>query len=232
MQQVPPDFFDVIIYVITFGLPATLLLTLFGLIVGLVFGTLLALARVYGSRPLQVFADIYVKTLQGIPLLVLLVLFGIGLSFLFTWAGPGLSGMFAAAVFCLGIRSAAYQSQIFRGAIESIDPGQLLAAKAVGMNNFQARRHIILPQAFRLSLPAWSNEYAVVIKDTSLAIALGIPEMMKVSFDIVANIPAVFFVVMIAVTVIYFCFTYPVTHFLGEYMTKRLRDLGLGGGKF
>ncbi len=225
-----PDLLQILQFVVFFGLPATLLLTFLGLLFGFLIGVLLALARVYGAKPFKVFAEIYEKLLRGIPLLVLLVMFGIGLFFLFSWARP--YNMLVAASFCLGIRSGAYQSQIFRGAILSVDPGQLQAARSVGMTSMQATRHVVLPQAFRLSLPSWANEYAVVIKDSSLAMVLGIPEMVKVSFDFSATNPALFFVTMLAVTIIYFCFTYPVTRFLGEFMTKRLRNLGLGGGRF
>ncbi len=232
MLQASPDFLRILEFVLVFGLPATLFLTFSGLVIGFFLGVLLALARVYGNKPLQVIAEGYEKVLRGIPLLVLMVLFGIGLAFLFTWVGRGLPAAFAAAIFALGIRSAAYQSQIFRGAILSVSEGQLLAARSIGMSQLQATRHIVLPQAFRLSLPSWANEYAVVIKDSSLALVLGIPELVKVAFDFTSPNPALFFLTMIVLTLIYFCFTYPVTRFLGEFMSKRLKNLGLGGGQF
>ena len=113
----------------------------------------------------------------------------------------------------------------------SIDPGQMMAAQSIGMNNTQATRHIILPQAFRLSLPGWANEYAVVIKDSSLASAIGISELIYQSQAFTWSYPALFFGIMIIITIIYFVFTYPVTKYVGESMTVRLRKLGLGGGR-
>lgn len=233
MQEAPPTVLEIFQFVIGFGLPATLLLTFFGLFFGFLLGILLALSRVYGTRPLQLISDAYEKILRGIPLLVLLAIFGIALSFLFSWAGRGMPAAMVAGIFCLGIRSAAYQSQIFRGAILSVDEGQMLAARSIGMSSLSATRHIVLPQALRLSLPSWANEYAVVIKDSSLAaFLLGIPDLLKMTFDLTATNPIVFIPSLGIVAIVYFCFTYPVTHFLGEYMTKKLRNLGLGGGKF
>jgi polar amino acid transport system permease protein len=85
---------------------------------------------------------------------------------------------FAAATIVLGLISAAYQSQIFRGAILSLPPGQLKAARALGMSDAKAILFIILPQALRLSIPAWSNEYSIILKDSAVAYALGVAEIM------------------------------------------------------
>lgn len=214
------------------GLPTTLALTLLALAVGLGIGVGLALVRVYGPRELQWVAQGYETVFRGIPLLVLLMVFGIGLSAWFAWAGPGTGALFVGAVVALALRSAAYQSEIFRGGILSVDPGQMMAAQSVGMNDLQATRHIILPQAFRLSLPGWANEYAVVIKDTSLAVAIGVQEMFYQSEAFRWERPELFFGIMLVIAVIYFVFTYPVTRYVGETMTKKLRELGLGGGRY
>jgi polar amino acid transport system permease protein len=222
---------DIFILIMSRGLPTTLALTLIALLIGFVVGVGLALLRVYGPRELQWIAQGYEKTLRGIPLLVLLMIFGIGLSGFFAWAGPGTGALFVGAVFALALRSAAYQSEIFRGAILSVDPGQMMAAQSVGMNNLQATRHIILPQAFRLSLPGWTNEYAVVIKDSSLALLIGVREIMYQADAFKWVYPEIFFAIMIIVAIIYFIFTYPITKYVGESMTSRLRRLGLGGGK-
>ena len=84
----------------------------------------------------------------------------------------------AAATIVLGMTSGAYQSQIFRGAILSLSKGQLKAARALGMSDGLAIRSIILPQALRISIPGWSNEYSIILKDSALAFALGAPEIM------------------------------------------------------
>ena len=145
-MQESQDLFEILIVIMLRGIPATLALTFAALIIGLVIGTGLALLRLYGPEDLQWISSGYEKVLRGIPLLVLFFIFGIGLSGVFAWAGPGTSALFAASIVALALRSAAYQSEIFRGAILSVDPGQMMAAHSVGMNNSQATRHIILPQ--------------------------------------------------------------------------------------
>ncbi len=111
---------------------------------------------------------------RSIPALVLLFLFYYGPPRF----GYDISG-FMAATLALGFRSSAYQSQVFRGAIQSIPTGQMMAARSMGMSQIRAIFTIILPQAFRLSIPGWSNEFSSVIKDTTLAYAVGFHEIMR-----------------------------------------------------
>jgi polar amino acid transport system permease protein len=136
----------------------------------------------------------------------------------------------AGVILALGLRSGAYQSQIFRGAILSVNPGQMEAARAIGMNGFQSFRHIVFPQALRLAVPSWSNEYAVVIKDSSFAYGVGIIEMTRVAFDVAANFPMLMSLSMVIVAILYLIFTYPVTKIFGERQSKKLKDFGMGGG--
>lgn len=230
-MQEPQGLFDILIVVMARGLPTTLALTFLSLAIGFVVGTGLALMRVYGPVELQWISIGYEKIFRGIPLLVLLFIFGIGLLGVFAWTGSLYSALFVACVLALALRSAAYQSEIFRGAILSIDPGQMMAAQAVGMSNYQATRSIILPQAFRMSLPGWTNEYAVVIKDSSLASAIGVPELIYHGQAFMWTYPALFLGIILVISIIYFAFTYPVTKYVGESMTLKLRQLGLGGGR-
>ncbi len=217
-------------YIIVNGLPATLFLTFLGLGIGFVLGLVLALARVYAPWPIKIVASGYERIFRSIPILVLMFVTAFVFPWMFAWAGAGDNALFAAVGFSLALRSAAYQSGIFRGAINSVASGQLAAARAIGMTNVQANQYVVLPQAFRLAVPAWSNEYAVVIKDTSFALAVGITEMTKVAFDLRSQAPALMTIILLVLTIVYFCFTYPVTKYVGEYTTKRLKRLGLGGG--
>lgn len=217
-------------YIIINGLPVTLLLTLLGLGFGFLFGLVLALARVYAPKGIQIIATTYERIFRSIPILVLMFVIAIGFPWMFSFVGIGTNAILASAGFALGLRSSAYQSGIFRSAILSVNPGQLQAARALGMSGLQANRHIVLPQAFRISVPSWSNEYAVVIKDTSFALAIGVSEMTKLAVNLYTESPAIMMFVLFILTLVYFCFTYPVTKYVGEFMTKRLRRLGLGGG--
>ena len=87
---------------------------------------------------------------------------------------PFLSGALA-----LGFASGAYQLEIFRGAIQSVPPGQMVAARAIGMSRYTAIKTIILPQAVRLAIPAWTNEVTLVLKDSTLVFVIGVPEILR-----------------------------------------------------
>ncbi|MBN2228607.1 MAG: amino acid ABC transporter permease [Candidatus Thorarchaeota archaeon] len=230
MQEVE-GLLDILYLIAVRGLSTTLALTLISLAIGFVVGTALALMRVYGVVELRWIAIGYEKIFRSIPLLVLLFIFGAALLSGFMWAGSVSNALFTAGAFALALRSAAYQSEIFRGAIMSVDPGQMMAARSMGMTESQATRHIILPQAFRLSLPGWTNEYAVVIKDSSLVSAIGVTEMLYQAQAFTNTYPALFLGIILVISIIYFVFTYPITRYVGASMSVKLRQLGLGGGR-
>ncbi len=141
---------------------------------GFLLGVPLAVGHVYGTPALKRAVSVYVWFFRGIPLLVLLFLFYFGLC---TLLDINLSA-FVVAIAVLGLISSAYQSQIFRGAILSLPEGQFKAARALGMSDRQALTNVILPQALRLSIPGWSNEYSILLKDSAVTYALGVAEIM------------------------------------------------------
>ena len=225
LPQISTSFF----FILRFGLLNTLLITISSLMIGLVLGLTLAIMRVYGSKELFWLSGGYEKIFRGIPLLVLIFIFAFGFPGLF-WYLPPLDRYLASVILALGMRSGAYQSQIFRGAIISVNPGQMEAARSLGMNKIQSFRHVVLPQALRIAIPSWSNEFAVVIKDSSFAGAIGIVDMTFAAY--VSSYHSIeLFTLSIGVTaVLYFLFTYPVTRIFGERQTKKLKKLGMGGG--
>ena len=159
--------------------------------------------------------NIYERFFRSIPALVLLFLFFFGSSYFGLSLSPFLS-----AVLALGFRSSAYQSQIFRGAIQSIDEGQMMAARALGMKGFQAIKCIILPQAIRLAIPPWSNEYSSVLKDTSLAYAVGVVELVREGrYIIVRTFEPM--LVYITIALVYFVLTYAGNKLLA-FLEKKL----------
>ena len=149
-------------------------LVLGGLGIGFVIGVMFSLIQVYGSSPLRRLISLYVWFFRGTPLIVQL--------FLFHWSiFPALgikSTPLITSITVLGLRSGAYQSQIFRGAIGSIEEKQMLAAKAIGMNDWDAISSIVLPQALRIALPQISNEYSIILKDSAICFILGVMELM------------------------------------------------------
>jgi polar amino acid transport system permease protein len=163
------------------GFYYTLLLTLGGLVIGFAIGIILAFAETYMSKPVRAAATAVDQVLRGIPLIPMLFLIFFGL--------PSLGLTFPTLVagsLALGFRSGGYQSQIFRSALESIGVGQVEAALSIGMGKFEAYSSVLLPQAVRLSIPAWTNEFTVVLKDTSMAVAIGVPEIMTQAANAVA----------------------------------------------
>jgi polar amino acid transport system permease protein len=114
---------------------------------------------------------------------------------------------FWAGSLSLAIISGAYQAEILRGAIQAVGSGQMMAARTLGMTRLQAIRHIVLPQALRLAIPAWSNEAAIIVKDSSLVYVLGVPELLRRAqyYSARSYQP---FIAFIAVAAIYFVLTF------------------------
>lgn len=224
-----PQFSDALFFILEFGLLSTLLITALSLIIGLILGLLLAIMRVYGGKELYWLSSGYEKLFRGIPLLVLIFIFAFGLPGIFWYIEP-LDRLLASVILALGMRSGAYQSQIFRGAILSVNPGQMEAARSLGMNKIKSFRYIILPQALRIAIPGWSNEYSIVIKDTSFAGAIGTFEMTLIATIWGFRSVELFTLSMGVVAVLYFLFTFPVTNLFGKRQTEKLKKLGMGGG--
>ncbi len=155
------------------GVVTTIELTLVALTLGVLIGLPAALARVYGGNWLRRIAVAYIELFRGTPLLVQLFVVYYGLPDL----GLTLSRL-AAAFVTLGLNSGAYQAEYFRGAIQAVGSGQMTAARAIGMTKMQAIRYIILPQALRLAIPAWSNEAISMVKYTSVVFLIAVPDLM------------------------------------------------------
>ncbi len=199
------------------GVGTTLSLAVYGLLLGFVIAFPLASIRVYGGQTAKSFVSLYEKTLRSIPLLVVMFIMYFGV------ASEGLPiPAYSAVGISLGLCSSAYQSQIFRGAIESISGGQMDAARSTGMSRLQAIRYIILPQALRLALPAWINEAAIVIKNTSYSFVLGIADIMRRA-DYVRSVTYNALLPYLMVAVIYFAIIFPLTKFLAGWSRKKTR---------
>jgi polar amino acid transport system permease protein len=203
------------------GLAVTLGLTAFAIILGTILGILLATGRSYGARPLAYLILIYEKVFRGIPLLVLFFLIYFGLSQI------GINfDAFTSAVIGLGLRSAAYQAQIYRGSINSIPVGQINAAFSLGMSKLKAIRYVILPQMLRLSIPGWSNEFTILLKDTSLAFGIGVIELMRQGRYIQIRDPSLTLTVFLLIAVIYFILVFTANKTL-RYVEKKYQMAGL-----
>ena len=184
------------------GTAVTLITVIGALSLGLVVGLPLAVLQVYGPRWIRWIIASYVWFFRGMPILLLLFLFYFGL---FEVIGLNLSTITASCL-VLGMASAAYQSQIFRGSIQSLPAGQMKAALALGMSEKTGIFNIILPQALRLSIPGWSNEFSILLKDSAMCFVLGTPEIMART-HFVASRTYEHLPLYLTAGVLYFCIT-------------------------
>ncbi len=202
------------------------------LTMGLLLGVPMAVAQVYGGPWLRRLVALYVWFFRGVPILVLLFLcYG-----LFISLGITLDPFFICCI-VLGSTSTAYQSQIFRGAIESLPRGQLNAARALGMRESTGICSIILPQALRLSIPGWANEFSILLKDSAICFVLGTQDIMaRTSFvaarthehlALYATAGVLYFVLTLAVLKLLRCLEQKV-HVPGYSSGMGMEGMGMG----
>jgi len=157
------------------GIKITMIMTASSMGLAAIIAVLVALGKMYGPKPLQVFCSFYIELFRGTPLLVQLFIIYYGLP----EVGLNFSSLIAAIV-GFGLNSGAYQAEYLRGAIQSIKKGQLQAARSVGMSFLKSLRTIVLPQAFRRVIPSWSNDVIYTLKYTSVAFMIGAQELTSV----------------------------------------------------
>ncbi|MED4202379.1 amino acid ABC transporter permease [Neobacillus mesonae] len=156
------------------GTLLTIGLSLAGILIGCILGLFIGLGKMVRNKFIAFPFNCYIAFFRGTPLMVqiLLIHFGVIPPIL------GTTNAIVAAIVALSLNSAAYVSEIFRAGIQSIDKGQMEAARSLGMNHVQAMRFAILPQAFKRMIPPLGNEFVVLIKDSSLAAIIAAPELM------------------------------------------------------
>jgi polar amino acid transport system substrate-binding protein len=157
------------------GAPMTLLISVLGMAVAVAFGLVLALANLYGPRPVAWLARAYVELFRGTPLLIQLYLIFYGL--------PNIGIKFSplvAAVLGLGLNYAAYEAENYRAGIQAIPRGQMEAALSLGMTRAQSLRFVIVPQAIRLVIPPVTNDFIALFKDSSIVSVITMVELTKV----------------------------------------------------
>ena len=202
------------------GLWWTALLSLTSALAATAVGLIVGLARCYAPRSIRIVLAFYVDSMRAVPVLVVLV-----------WtffAVPILTGLtlppFWAALTALTLHIAAYVSEIVRAGIESIRPGQIRAALALGMSRAQLVRRIVLPQAAVRMLPTYGSLLSVTIKDTAIASVIAVPELMRQSETIAAQSFRPLEVFTTAMLV-YFIILFPVTRGV-DRLYRRVAHLG------
>lgn len=165
------------------GALMTLFLTVVAVFNGIIIGTFAGVARVIHNKIINLCAGIYVDFIRGTPLLVQIFMIHFGspplLGMLFNDGQPIPLNPFLSALLALSINSGAYVAEIIRAGIQSIDKGQMEAARSLGMTYRQAMRHIILPQALKRVIPPLGNEFIAMLKDSSLVSVIGMEELVR-----------------------------------------------------
>ncbi|PGH56965.1 ABC transporter permease [Azospirillum palustre] len=217
--------FDFALVVETFpilmrGFVVTLELWLPSLAIGLAAGLVLALARLSRSRLMRGGSLVYIELFRDTPVLIQLIWF--------YYAFPILIGVqlspFTAALLALALNTSAYGAEIFRGGIQSIARGQWEGAKALGMRHADVLRRIVLPQVFKLMLPAFTNRAVEVAKMSSLASVLSVHELMYQG-RLLSSTYYRPFEILTTVAVVYFVLIYPAT-FLSMTLERRMAGKG------
>lgn len=157
----------------------TILLTIVSVMFGAVLGLFLALGRLSKNKTVDKLCWLYIWIFRGTPLLMQLYFIYYGLPKISE--SLTLPGQWPSALLALSLNSAAYLAEIIRAAIQSIDKGQMEAAKALGMNYKQAMLRIIIPQSYRRLIPPVGNELIALLKDSSLVSIMGMIELMKIT---------------------------------------------------
>lgn len=157
------------------GALMTLSLTVVAIIIGIVLGMILALGRISHNPVASGASKFYIWFFRGSPLMLQIMFIYYALPMIL----PISIDMFPAGFIALGLNSAAYLAEIIRGAIQSIDKGQMEAAKALGMSYGQAMRKIIIPQSYRRLIPPVGNEFIGLLKDSSLVSVMGLTELLR-----------------------------------------------------
>jgi polar amino acid transport system permease protein len=163
------------------GVKLTVQTTLLSFALALLLGLLGGLGRVSKNPLLFGIATLYVEVIRGLPMLVIILYIGFVVG---PWIRDLTGGMFdppmlQRAVMGLGFGYGAYLTEVYRAGIQSIHRGQMEAARSLGMSYFQAMRHVILPQAFRVILPPLVNDLSALLKDSSLIAVIALPDLLQ-----------------------------------------------------
>ncbi len=171
-----------LIPVMGFASITTIELTFLSIVFGTIIGLVIALMKISSIRIFSIVASVYIFVIRGTPLLLQL--------FAIYYGGPSIGinlPPFVAAVLGMSLNSAAYVAEIIRAGIQSIDKGQMEAARALGMTYGQAMKRVILPQAYRRLVPPMGNEFIALLKDSSLVSSIAMVDLMRTAQQMYAS---------------------------------------------
>jgi polar amino acid transport system permease protein len=162
------------------GLLLTIEITLFGVLFGLGLGTLLAIGDIYGKKPIKAAIAVYVEFFRGSPLFIQL--------FLAVYTVPAILNVqidhYVLAFLVFGLNSAGYQKGYIKGAMETILGDQMQAGLSTGLSKLQTLRYVIMPQAYRIVIPSWTNEFCSLTKSTATLAYVGLSDLIAAGISI------------------------------------------------
>lgn len=206
-----PKFFS------TFGQAAwmTIIVTVFGILIGVVIGLLFSLMRISKFKIISFPARLYIWLIRGTPLLLQLFFIYYGMTKII------MLDSLPSAFIALGLHNGAYIAEIFRGAIQSVDRGQKEAGKALGMTKAKIMKRIILPQALKRAIPPLSNQFIIALKDSSLASTIAVPELLNKTRQLGSSSFKMMEFLIIAA--IYYLMLTSVLTIIANFIEKRMR---------
>ena len=166
----------------------TLLLALCGLFFACIIGLVFGMMSVLKSKVCKAIAQIFVDIVRGVPMIVLafFVFFGVPYFFKNVLGNNITLSALTAGTICLALNCGAYMAEIIRAGIQSVDKGQMEAARSLGLTYWKSMRKVVLPQAIRTMIPSIINQFIITLKDTSILSVIGFPELVNSAKNVVA----------------------------------------------
>ena len=198
------------------GAGLTIFLSVLSMALAITLGLTLAFVRIYGPKAGRIASTAYIEIYRGTPLLIQLFILYYGLPNVGITLSP-----LAAAILGLGMNYAAYEAEVYRAGIEAVPRGQMDAALSLGMPRVLTLRRVIFPQAFRISLPAVTNDFIALFKDSSIVSVIAMVELTK-TYGILAATTLRYFELGLVVALLYFGMSYPLS-ILARRLEKSLK---------
>ena len=204
------------------GAPITLYVSAIAVFMGITIGLVLALMKMSRNKLVSFISTAYIEIIRDTPLIVQALIFAYGLPQVLQKSGIQFKWpyLIIPAIIVCGLNSAAYVAEIIRSGLQAVDKGQMEAARSLGMTYWQAMKIVIIPQAFKIAIPAFGNEFVTMIKETSVLSYVGVVEILRrgalwnaATFNT--------FAAYIGVAICYFCFTFPLSKLMA-YVEKKL----------
>nr|MDO8086904.1 amino acid ABC transporter permease [Candidatus Sigynarchaeum springense] len=219
------------------GFGMTITIAAFGILIGFLLGIAAGIGRSFGNGFIRGVSAVYVEIVRGVPLIVQILIWRYAFAGLYMLIEEGLELVIGspvdipdgviAAILAIGINSGGYQAEIIRGGVNALPVGQTEAGLSLGMRKRQVITTVLLPQTLRLAIPPLINEFVIVIKDTSLALAIGILELAGIAQSLTSQFPGNVFSIYITNAIVYWIICTMVA-ILSRVAEKRLAIAGLG----